>query len=102
MHLQGVTRLEALYRGEPHIEIHAIHVVCGRHGFYFLDDPGRLFFAPALQVCIDKKIKSMKLMALASHSHCRSLAGCRYGRQIRVDVVLPQAHASEDMRRHME
>src|SRR5678815_2751819 len=44
----------------------------------------------------------MKLMARTAHLHGGRLAGCRHRRQVRIDVILPQAYPREDVRWHMQ
>jgi len=46
-----------------------------------------------------KEIHGVKLMPFAAHVHRRRLARSRDGRQIRIDVVLPESESSKDMRR---
>ncbi|HEV3082334.1 MAG TPA: hypothetical protein VGY66_21295, partial [Gemmataceae bacterium] len=44
----------------------------------------------------------MELVAFTAHVHSGGFAGGGDGGEIRVDVILPEADAGEDVRRHMQ
>ena len=68
----------------------------------FVDHLGGISFAAALQVGIDQEIHGVELVAFAAHAHRSGFASGGDGGEVRVDVVLPEADAGEDVRRHVQ
>ena len=70
--------------------------------FDFIDELLGIGFAAALQIGVDQEVHGVELVAFAAHAHGGGLARSRDGGEIGIDVVLPEADAGEDVRRHVQ
>ena len=62
----------------------------------------RVGVASALHVGVEEEIHGVELVAFATHAHSSGFARGRDRGEVGVDIVLPEADAGEDVRRHVQ